>query len=155
MKTPKYISEIFSMVKDSNTIEEKMEILKKYDSNIVRQICRYAYDPKFSSLISTVPKYRVDDSPYGYSYSDLTKEYQRIPYFLDFSNKPASYTLNKGKMYRILQNIMERMHWAESAILEAILTRREVPNVSKELVEKTFPNLIPSGKLVSNEGNDE
>jgi hypothetical protein len=142
MKTPKYISEIFSMVREKATDEEKISILRQYNSNALRQICRYAYDPSFSSLVTKIPKYRVDDSPYGYSYSDLIKEYNRVLYFLEYPKKPIKLVLKEQKMYNVLKNIMERMHWADSAILEAILLRKEIPNISKEIIEKAFPNIF-------------
>lgn len=148
MKTPKYISEIFSMVREKETEEEKISILRQNNSNALRQICRYAYDPMFSSLVKMIPKYRVDDSPYGYSYSDLTKEYNRILYFMEYPSKPIKLVLKEQKMYNVLRNIMERIHWADAAILEAILLRKEIPNISKELIEKAFPNIFKESNPV-------
>jgi hypothetical protein len=83
MKIQKYIGEVFSLVNQAETEEEKIKILRQNKTPGMMELFKFAYEPTYVSLIKEVPKYKPDDSPYGYSYSDLNKEYHRIYYFFD------------------------------------------------------------------------
>lgn len=139
MKITKYISEIFSLVNQENEESEKIRILRENNSPSLIQICRFAYDSSYKSLISVIPKYRIDDSPYGYSYSDLLKECHRLNYFFDYPGKNKNWNVNEKQRNKILLNILERIHWADAAILTNILKTKNIPNISLDLLTKAFP----------------
>lgn len=141
MKIQKYIGEIFSLVQQESTEEGKITILRENSSPALFNIIKFAYEPTYISLIKEIPKYRPDDSPYGYSYSDLTKEYHRLNYFFDYPNKNKTWTINPKQMNKMLLSILERIHWSDSAILSDILTKRKIPNISLKLIRKAFPQL--------------
>jgi len=141
MKIQKYIGEIFSLVQQESTEEGKITILRENSSPALFNIIKFAYEPTYISLIKEIPKYRPDDSPYGYSYSDLTKEYHRLNYFFDYPNKNKTWTINPKQMNKMLLSILERIHWSDSAILSDILTKRKIPNIPLKLIRKAFPQL--------------
>lgn len=141
MKIQKYIGEIFSLVEQESTEEGKITILRENSSPALFNIIKFAYEPTYISLIKEIPKYRPDDSPYGYSYSDLTKEYHRLNYFFDYPNKNKTWTINPKQMNKMLLSILERIHWSDSAILSDILTKRKIPNIPLKLIRKAFPQL--------------
>jgi hypothetical protein len=141
MKTQKYIGEILSLVAQQQDENKKIKILKDNKHTGIPQLCRFAYDPNYVPLIREMPDYKEDDSPYGYSYSNLLKEYHRINYFFDYPDKHKAWKIDLGRMRRILQGILSRIHWSDSAILVAILTRREIPNLPLDLAIKIYPEL--------------
>lgn len=156
MKIRKYIGEIFSLVHQEDDIQNKVKILRENVSVGMIELFRFAYDPSYISLINNIPKYREDDSPYGYSYSDLEKEYQRINYFFDYPNKNKNWNINPRQRIKTLINILERIHWSDAAILSSILLKKTIPNISLELVKKAFPQFLSTITTKrTNENSDE
>lgn len=153
MKIRKYIGEIFSLVNQETETKNKIKILRENQSAAMMELFRFAYDPSYVSLVKEVPKYKVDDSPYGYSYSDLQKEYIRINYFFDYPNKNKSWQIAPRQRHRILVNMLERIHWSDSAILSAILLEKKIPNIPLELVQQAFPKFTISTNKGSTEEN--
>lgn len=151
MKIRKYIGEIFSLVHQEENEENKIKILRENKSPEMMSLFRFAYDPNFISLVNQIPKYTVDDSPYGFSYSDLQKEISRLNYFFKYPNKNKSWDINARQRMRVLSNILDRIHWSDSAILCSILTTKTIPNVPLKLIQKAFPLFNISGEKSTDE----
>lgn len=141
MKVQKYLSETLSLVSQQEDEENKIKILKENKHAGIIQLCRYAYDPSYVCLVTEIPKYVEDDSPFGYSYSDLLKEYHRINYMFDYPEKHKAWKTDKRKIKKILGNMLSRIHWGDAAILVSILTRKEIPNLPLDLAVKVYPEL--------------
>lgn len=155
MKIQKYIGEVFSLVNQAETEEEKIKILRQNKTPGMMELFKFAYEPTYVSLIKEVPKYKPDDSPYGYSYSDLNKEYHRIYYFFDYPKKNKMWSINPRQRHKILLNILERIHWSDAAILSSVLINKTIPNISLELVQKAFPDFTITTKEFPEENTDE
>jgi hypothetical protein len=141
MKTQaEYIGEIFLHTSKLNTEEEKIEYLRQVKNRPLLYILRYAYDDGITTNYTEIPDYETDDSPIGYSFSGLHKEYTRIPFFLNTSQ----YIKNDKTRNIKLKNILEIINWTESPILEAIVLKKELPHISKDLALKAFPQLMES-----------
>lgn len=139
MKTQaEYIGEVFLHTSKLNTEEEKIKYLRSVDTLPLRMLLKFAYDNKYTTNYTEVPPYESDDSPIGLSISGLHREYSRIPYFLNTEH----YIKNDGIRNKKLRNIFEIIHWTETSILEAIILKKELPHISKDLAIKSFPNLI-------------
>ena len=146
MKINKYIGEILSLMNQETEEDIKIKILRENKSTAMMQLFRFAYDPQYVSLISNIPKYRLDDSPYGYSYSDLLKEVNigRLNYLFDFPNKKKIWKIYPRQQFRILMGILEKIHWSDAAILSSILTTKSIPNLPLEFIQKAFPDFTIS-----------
>lgn len=139
MKTQaEYIGEVFLHTSKLNTEEEKIKYLRSVDTLPLRMLLKFAYDDKYTTNYTEVPQYESDDSPIGLSISGLHREYSRIPYFLNTEH----YIKNDGIRNKKLRNIFEIIHWTETSILEAIVLKKELPHISRDLAIKSFPNLI-------------
>jgi hypothetical protein len=139
MKTQaEYIGEIFLHVGSLNTEEEKIKYLKTVESLPLLKVLEYAYSDKYTTSYTDLPEYEPDDSPIGYSLSGLHREHSRIPYFLD----TPSYIQNDRIRNKKLRNILEIIHWTESPILEAVILKKELPHISKNLAIKVFPKIF-------------
>jgi len=137
-----YIGEIFLHTSKLNTEQEKIDYLRSVSSLPLTMLLKFAYDDMYTSNYKNIPKYRSDDSPIGYSISGLHKEYSRIPYFLN----TEIYIKNDKMRDNKLRNIIEIIHWTETPILEAIILKKELPHISKDLAIKEFPNLLKEKK---------
>ena len=137
-----YIGEIFLHTSTLKTEEEKISYLRSVDNLPLRMLLRFAYDDHYTTNYKEVPKYEPDDSPIGLSISGLHREYSRIPYFLN----TEQYIKNDGIRNKKLRNILEIIHWNETPILEAIILKKELPHISRELASKAFPGTVVQEK---------
>lgn len=113
----KLISEIVYDVRDAKTEEEKIKILQKNKSEALIQLMKYAFLEQ-SPKLDKIPEYIPDDSPIGFSYAKLIREYRVIPYF--FEKKDG---LHHKKQQEKLKLMLESLHWTESALLENVLKK--------------------------------
>lgn len=139
MKTQaEYIGEVFLHISKLKTDEEKIKYLHLVETLPLIKILQYAYNDKYTTNYKEVPKYEIDDSPIGMSLSGLHREFSRIPYFLNTQH----YIQNDNIRNRKLRNIFEIISWTETSILEAVILKKELPHISKDLALKAFPNLL-------------
>jgi hypothetical protein len=113
----KLISEIIYDVRDAKTEEEKIKLLQKNRSTALVQLMKFAFLDKYPK-VETIPEYTPDDSPIGFSYSKLIREYRVVPFF--FEKKEG---LQYKKQQQKLKLMLESLHWTESALLENILKK--------------------------------
>lgn len=113
----KLISEIIYDVRDAKTEEEKIKVLQRNRSPALIQLMKYAFLENYPKL-NNIPEYMPDDSPIGYSYAKLIREYKVVPYF--FEKKEG---LQYKKQQDKLKLMLESLHWTESALLENVLKK--------------------------------
>jgi len=133
-----FIPDIFLKVSELETEEKKIDFLRQNKSTALLALLSFAYDDRYTTSYTTIPAYRPDDSPIGLSISGLHREYTRIPFFLNTNQ----YIENDAIRNRKLSNILEIIHWSETPILEAIILKKELPHISKDLAGKAFPDLL-------------
>lgn len=113
----KLISEIIYDVRDATTEVEKIKILQRNKSIALIELMKFAFLDKYPK-IEQIPEYMPDDSPIGYSYSKLIRDYRSVPYF--YEKKEG---LQKKKQHEKLKLMLESLHWTESALLVNILNK--------------------------------
>lgn len=133
-----YIADIFVNLSKMTKEQDKIDYLKSVKTPALRKLLEYAYDDRYTTSYKEIPKYTPDDAPIGLSISGLHREYTRIPFFLNTSQ----YIKNDAIRNRKLSNILEIINSVESSVLEAVILKKELPNLSKELALKVFPDLI-------------
>ena len=133
-----YIGEVFLHVSTLKTEDEKIKYLRSVQSLPLLKILEFAYSDKYTTSYTDIPEYEPDDSPIGYSYSGLHKEYSRIPYFMNTDSYIRSDKIRNKK----LKNILEIINWTESPILEAVILKKDLPHISKDLAMKAFPHIF-------------
>ena len=132
-------------VADAKSEKEAVDILVRNRSGALEVCLRANYDPNIEAVYtySSIPKYRPDDSPIGYSYSSIYREADRLPYFFK-TNKLIE---NEDKRNQKLRMILENVSGMESAFLERILSKTYVnPNLNINVINSAFPNLIKDRK---------
>lgn len=113
----KLISEIIYDVRDAKTEEEKIKILRDNKSLALIELMKFAFLEKYPK-VENIPKYNPDDSPIGFSYAKLFKQFKSIPYFYE---KYDGLQYNKQQKKLVL--LLESLHWTEAALLENILRK--------------------------------
>lgn len=130
----KLISEILNELRNLPTKQEKIQHLRKNKSAPLIFLMKCAFTTKFDK-VKYIPKYEVDDSPAGYSYTSLRKTWKNIPYFFE---KKEGAALEKQKKKLLI--MLESLHWTESALVENILTKNlEALPIDLQTMKEAFP----------------
>lgn len=131
-------SEILNEVRQAQSKEEKINILKHNMNHALDIIFTFVYGPRRSPYENGVPEYTPDDSPHGYSYSTLNKEADRLCYFFD-----TKYLIKNEKLRDTkIKNILEILHFSEASLLENVFKKTLEPyGITKEIIFEAFPQI--------------
>ena len=129
------ISEVLEEVSQANTEEQKISILRKNYSPALEDVFQWAYNPNIQLFTNKIPPYTPDQSPDGLSLTTLYSEHKRFYMFLKESR------ITEERKTILLIQMLEALGVNEAKVLEYIVTKN-IPSVSKELVEKAYPNLF-------------
>ena len=143
-------SEILNEIRQAPTKEEKINLLKQNFNHALDLMFTFVYGPRKSPYENGVPQYKPDDSPYGYSYTTLNKECDRLCYFFD-----TKYFIKNDKIRDTkIKNILETLHFSEAALLENVFKKSlESYGITKELVFEAFPQIkLRVESMVNNNG---
>jgi hypothetical protein len=131
------LHKIIRMVEKAQTDKDKVAVLKKYDSNALREILAYAYNKNLHWLLPLgTPPYKpnrlVDQE--GRFYGEL----RRLKYFVKESG--AGNLLKQPKREAIFIEILESLDPKDAQLL-IDMKDREIPGCPKHVVKMAFPNI--------------
>jgi len=107
------IHEILTKVNNAKDKTKKIEVLRKSDSQPLRQILKGAFDPNIEwELPEGVPPYKENEAPAGTEHTTLFTEAKRLHYFIKGAN-----TLTKAKREMMFIQVLEGLHADEAALL--------------------------------------
>jgi hypothetical protein len=101
----------------------------------LEDVFQWAYNPNIQLFTNKIPPYTPDQSPDGLSLTTLYSEHKRFYMFLKESR------ITEERKTILLIQMLEALGVNEAKVLEYIVTKN-IPSVSKELVEKAYPNLF-------------
>ena len=140
-----YIHEILTKVSEAKTPEEKVSILKDYNSLALRNILRGSFDESLVFILPEgKPPYREDDAPEGYTRSSIQHKCKQFAYFV--KGGPGE-NLPAYKRERMFIEILEGVHPKEAEIVIAMKDKslnKIYNSITKELVQEAFPTLVKS-----------
>lgn len=142
MKLPsdQLISEILQRVSNAKTREEKIKILRNYDSPALRAVLIWNFHDKVKSAIpeGEVP-YTPNDAPIGTEHSRLIHEWKKFNHFVKgVTNLPG---LKRETMFI---QLLEALHKSEAELM-CHLKDKELHKkyrVTKAVVEEAFPDIV-------------
>lgn len=137
------ISELLSAVDNAKSKQEKIELLKKHESPVLRGILRINFDPNVKfDLPEGEPPYRKDiDKPIGYQESTLQLEYRRFYIWLD-----PKQNLPKVRKEKLFIEMLEGLHVSEAEVICLAKDRKlskKWKSVKEDLVREAFPTTLP------------
>lgn len=134
------ISEILQRVSNAKTREEKIKILRNYDSPALRAVLIWNFHTKVESAIpqGEVP-YTPNDAPIGTEHSRLIHEWKKFNHFVKgVTNLPG---LKRETMFI---QLLEALHKSEAELM-CHLKDKELHKkyrVTKAVVEEAFPDIV-------------
>jgi len=142
-----FVYEVLEKAAKAKTDEEKINILKEYNSLALRNILKGAMDDTIEFLLPEgAPPYNFDDAPHGYTQSTIQQKCKHFAYFV----KGGSEMTSQIKRERMFIEILESVHQEEAKLVilmkdKALINPDGTPyydGITKELVKQAFPGLI-------------
>jgi hypothetical protein len=112
--------EIFTQVNNAKDKPKKIEVLKKYDSQGLRQLLKAAFDPKISfDIPEGIPPYMANEAPTGTDHTSLLDEARKLYLFIKGgSNIP------KVKKETLFIQMLEALHKNDAEALISIKDKK-------------------------------
>ncbi|NDB81231.1 MAG: hypothetical protein EB127_00555 [Alphaproteobacteria bacterium] len=137
------IPQIFEEVEKQTTKEAKINVLRRYDSQVLRGILEINFiDAYKMSLPEGAPPYKRDTSiPDGYSETNLFTEFRRLYIWLQPENN-----LSKMRKEQLFIQLLEGLHWKESDVLVHAKDKnldKIYKSIKEPLIREAFPGLLP------------
>jgi hypothetical protein len=132
------IAEIINKVATLKTTAEKVEWLRKNDSQPLRSVIKYTYDNNIEFLIpDTPPPWKRND--YVGVEGMLYKEVRRLRIFI----KGGGYDqLNKVKRESLFISLLEDIDNADAELLCVMIAKKPFKGLTLKTVQEAFPGII-------------
>lgn len=140
------ISEVLNRVKNADTIQKKLQLLKTSENMALISVLQYGLHPDAAFDVVLPTNYKLNDKPKGYEDMTLWTEARRLYIFSTTYNRISS-----KKKTELLLTILENLPSDDATLVLAIINRNfeETTGITSEIVESAFPGLLtpPIGKL--------
>ena len=142
MKLPpdQLVSEIIQRVSNAKTRDEKIQILRHYDSPALRSVLVWNFDEAVQSAVPAgeVP-YKPNDAPIGTEHSKLIHEWRKFNYFVKGINDIA-----QTKRETMFIQMLEALHESEAELMCLIKDKQlhKRFKITKVVVQDAFPDIV-------------
>lgn len=128
------LPEVFEKVGKKDTIEEKVNLLRHFDTKSLRWFVDALYNRDFSSLV--IPEYKMSGKTPGIAYMSIQNAIPRLEAALNNHNKPHVVERN---LLLVLANLSNE----EAMLIEKVIKgERRVAGVSKTVFKKAYPEFF-------------
>jgi hypothetical protein len=136
-------SEILDLFEKAKTKQEKVAVLKKYESPVLRALMRINFDKNVKmSLPEGEPPFRKETGkPIGYHESTLHLEYRRFYIWLDPNQK-----ITPIRKERLFIEMLEGLHVSEAELICLAKDRnlsKKYKSLKEDIVREAYPNALP------------
>lgn len=141
------LPEIFDQVEKAATAQDRKNILLKHNSPVLVEMLKMNFHPEIKfKLPEGEPPFKRDGVPMGLADSNLYKEMRRMYVWI---NPPEN--LHKIKRETLFIQLLESINEKEAVLLCAVKDKdltRLYPAMTYELVNETFPGVLPPKEVV-------
>jgi len=132
------LAEILKRASDLEKKQERIQFLYQYDSQALRALLKYAYDPKIKFLLPEgAPPFKKNDLPDLQSvlYSELRKMYL----FIEGGNPNLKQVRREYLFVQFLENLDK-----DDAELILAVKDKKIPykGITKKFIEEVYPGLL-------------
>lgn len=136
------IHEILDFVTKEKTQDKKVEVLRKNESKVLRDLLLMNFDPKVKwDLPEGEPPFKKDTSiPLGMGESNIYIEARRLYIFM------PEKVLPKMKKEMLFIQMLEGLHYTEAEMLCAVKDhslQKRYKGLTDKVVREAFPGLLP------------
>lgn len=138
INTARTIPEIFDVVRAAETQEEKVQLLKAYDSKGLRFVVNGLYNVDWSDM--KVPKVKFNHLPPEICNTNIGRSVSRLEAAYQFRvDKPE---VTRRNLTRILEEVSKE----EAELLVDMFKGKKVDGISKAIFKRAFPDFFRSGE---------
>ena len=140
-----FMHEILELVSKARTIEKKAQILKEYETDAIKALLIWNFDP---TVISVVPDGEVpfnrNEAPLGTDHTTLRKEWKNLYHFVKGGNDGLS-NIRRETMFI---QMLEGLHPDEAEIVCLVKDKKIETKykLSIKVVEKAYPDIQWGGR---------
>lgn len=136
-------SEILDLFEKAKTKKEKIDVLKKYETPVLRALMRINFDDtvKMDLPEGEPPFKKESDKPIGYHESTLLLEYRRFYIWLDPKQK-----LPRVKKERLFIEMLEGLHVSEAELICLVKDKnlsKKYKSLKEDIVREAYPYTLP------------
>jgi hypothetical protein len=141
MKLPpsQLVSEVIQRVSNAKTRDEKIEILRHYDSPALRAVLIWNFEDKvLSDLPPGEVPYTPNDAPIGTEHSKLIHEWQKFNHFVK-----GVTNVTKIKKEVMFIQLLESLHSSEAELI-CVMKDKQLHKrfkITKVVVQDAFPQI--------------
>jgi len=133
------LAEIVNTARKAETVEEKVEILKRNDSKQLRDILALMCDARWTfDLPATPPPYK--ESEIKESHGMLYREMRKMPYFVEQS--PDGKDMNRIRKESLFIQLLETVDADDAKLIIRTIAKEPYPDLSPEVINQAFPGGI-------------
>jgi hypothetical protein len=134
------MNEILDLLHEQETDEDKVKVLKQYETDALKSLLIWNYDDTVVSLLpeGEVP-YRPNENPLGTDHSSLRRDYRNLYNFVKGGND----SLSKIRRETIFIQILESLHPLEADIL-VLVKDKNLENkydITFDIVKEAYPDI--------------
>ena len=133
------ISEVIKKASNAKTKAEKIKILQENNSQALRSILRWNFEP---AIVSDIPEgevpFKRNDAPMGTEHTMLEREGRNLWRFIKDAN-----TLTRFKREQLFIQLLEGLHESEADIICLVKDKQlhKKYRITKAVVTSAFPNI--------------
>ena len=133
------ISEVIKKASNAKTKAEKIKILQDNNSQALRSVLKWNFEPK---IISDIPEgevpFKRNDAPMGTEHTMLEREGRNLWRFIKGAN-----TLTRFKREQLFIQLLEGLHESEADIICLVKDKQlhKKYRITKAVVTSAFPNI--------------
>ena len=133
------ISEVIKKASNAKTKAEKIKILQQNNSQALRSILKWNFEPK---IISDIPEgevpFKRNDAPIGTEHTMLEREAKNLWRFIKGANSLARF-----KREQLFIQMLEGLHESEADIICLVKDKQlhKKYRITKAVVTSAFPNI--------------
>ena len=133
------LAEIVNTARKAETVEEKVAILKRNESQQLKDILALMCDASWTfDLPATPPPYKESDIKE--SHGMLYREMRKMPYFVVQS--PEGKGLNRVRKESLFIQLLETIDSEDAQLVIRTISKEPYPDLSPEVINQAFPGGI-------------
>lgn len=142
----KAIYEIFDEVSKAKNEQDRVLILFYNKGDSLLNVLRGTFDPRIKFVFSEIPKYKNSEAPAGLGYNNMDHA-MKLAYLFEENNPRVSPNLSLKRKTELLIQLLEGMEKREAEVFANMLMKKQnVKGLTVSVVNKAFPDLIPTDK---------
>ena len=133
------ISEVIKKASNAKTKAEKIKILKENNSQALRSVLKWNFEPK---ILSDIPEgevpFKRNDAPMGTEHTMIEREGRNLWRFIKGAN-----SLTRFKREQLFIQLLEGLHESEADIICLVKDKQlhKKYRITKAVVTSAFPNI--------------